>query len=417
MFVGVEAVRNPIRGVKETSRTKARPPAAAQACLISKDTSKDCLNKLFVTAVESVYEAALDSSLWPRALQQIANCLGDVGAILLWRRDDLAFGSIASSDVVAAQRDWEQEGWNICDLRLIRATERGYFFSGVPFTDRHLLSDEEIHTNPSYTQFQAQHDLGCFGAVAVSPDPHVGIVLCVLRNAKARLAFSDAELDILARLGLHVKKSLRLNVRLFDSEMEKDSLAKAMSSIGIGVFILDSLRRVVFINPVGQSLLGDGLAITNGRLVIAAGPARGPLEVAIDQMCGAIPQEIEQDRKLVVMHQPKTDRPLIIQVLPIAPSSHLAAYFLTHARAIVLAIGINANSPHDPALVRDVWGLTLGEARLAALVGSGLSPRETSERLGITEETARTVLKRVFSKTGVSRQSELVSLLSRIVLH
>jgi DNA-binding CsgD family transcriptional regulator len=37
-------------------------------------------------------------------------------------------------------------------------------------------------------------------------------------------------------------------------------------------------------------------------------------------------------------------------------------------------------------------------------------------QLGITEETARTVLKRVFSKVGVSRQGQLVALLSKLVV-
>ena len=68
------------------------------------------------------------------------------------------------------------------------------------------------------------------------------------------------------------------------------------------------------------------------------------------------------------------------------------------------------------ALVRDILGLTLGEARIAALVGSGLPPRTAAERLGISEETARTVLKRVFAKVGVSRQTELSELLTRLVL-
>jgi DNA-binding CsgD family transcriptional regulator len=74
------------------------------------------------------------------------------------------------------------------------------------------------------------------------------------------------------------------------------------------------------------------------------------------------------------------------------------------------------DDPADPALVRDVLGLTLGEARVAALVGSGLSPRDASEKLGIMEETARTALKRVFSKVGISRQSELSALLTKLVL-
>jgi len=49
-------------------------------------------------------------------------------------------------------------------------------------------------------------------------------------------------------------------------------------------------------------------------------------------------------------------------------------------------------------------------------VGAGLPPKEAAERLGIAEETARTVLKRVFSKVGVSRQSELVAVLAKLVL-
>ena len=53
---------------------------------------------------------------------------------------------------------------------------------------------------------------------------------------------------------------------------------------------------------------------------------------------------------------------------------------------------------------------------MAALIGSGVAVGEASKKLGITEETARSVLKHVFSKTGVSRQSELVALLSRMVL-
>jgi len=74
-------------------------------------------------------------------------------------------------------------------------------------------------------------------------------------------------------------------------------------------------------------------------------------------------------------------------------------------------------APLIQLLCADILGLTLGEARVAAQVGAGFTPREAAEKLGITEETARTALKHVFSKTGVSRQSELVALLSKMLLH
>jgi DNA-binding CsgD family transcriptional regulator len=103
-------------------------------------------------------------------------------------------------------------------------------------------------------------------------------------------------------------------------------------------------------------------------------------------------------------------------LLPIVGPEHLAEQFLSRPRAILLAIEQKIDQPTDPAVVRDLLGLTLGEARVAALVGSGLSPKEAAARLGIAKETARNVLKRVFSKVGVSRQSELAALLAKISL-
>jgi DNA-binding CsgD family transcriptional regulator len=50
------------------------------------------------------------------------------------------------------------------------------------------------------------------------------------------------------------------------------------------------------------------------------------------------------------------------------------------------------------------------------MVGAGIPPRDAAETLGIKQDTARTVLKKVFSKTGISRQSELVALLTRLVV-
>lgn len=65
-------------------------------------------------------------------------------------------------------------------------------------------------------------------------------------------------------------------------------------------------------------------------------------------------------------------------------------------------------------MVRDIFGLTAGEARLAALIGGGLTVAEAARRLGVTEGTARVVLKHVFRKLGISRQAELVLRMSTL---
>lgn len=67
-------------------------------------------------------------------------------------------------------------------------------------------------------------------------------------------------------------------------------------------------------------------------------------------------------------------------------------------------------------LVQRLFALTPAETRVATRIGSGLSPRQAAAKLGISEETVRTTLKHVFTKVGVSRQSELAVLLTKINL-
>ena len=61
--------------------------------------------------------------------------------------------------------------------------------------------------------------------------------------------------------------------------------------------------------------------------------------------------------------------------------------------------------------LRSLWQLTAAEAQLALALAAGHSVEEVAQRSGITLGTARVHLKRVLSKSGTHRQSELVRLI------
>ncbi|ARN82934.1 hypothetical protein MCBRY_001628 [Methylocystis bryophila] len=367
----------------------------------------------FVAAVEAIYDSATQPSHWARALEMVAGVFGDVGANLIWRRDDGSFGAIVSPSLLPFAEEWNK--WQHADIRAQRVNEVSARFDVV--TDRHLVTAQEVEEHPFYTQFLVPNGFGWLASAAVSPDPGMEVWISIQR-AKAKDPFSDEELATLARLGRHAEQSLRLSVRLFDAEVSKLGLADALARVGIGVFALDSLTRVLFSNLAGERLLGDGLKIVNERLFVSASQERKALDSAMERMIRAAPDDAGGAPKPILIHRERLERPLTLYVLPILARGldHAAAQFLTHARAIVLVIDPQADAPADPALVRDVLGLTLGEARVAALVGFGLTPRAAAEKLCIGEETARVVLKRVFAKAGVSRQSELTALLTKLVL-
>jgi DNA-binding CsgD family transcriptional regulator len=183
------------------------------------------------------------------------------------------------------------------------------------------------------------------------------------------------------------------------------------------VFVLDSLGRTVFSNSAAQRAIGHGLVLVGQRLASQEATGRHALEDAISLAVGELAEQRAEDLRPILLRRTESDRPVTVYVLPIrAPLGPAIDQMLNRARAVVLVIDSAADVPPDPALVRDVLGLTLGEARIASLVGSGITPREAADKLGISKETVRTALKRVFAKVGVSRQSELAALLTRLVL-
>ena len=175
---------------------------------------RDAAGEAFVAAVEAIYEAAPDPSQWPRALQRIADCFGDVGAILIWRRDDGGFGTVVSPTLIEAQKDYEENQWYLRDLPSQRAIEKALWLRSDAVTDSDgvHISDEEKATHPFYTDFSVRHRIRWRAAIGVSPDPHISVWIAIQRGY-GKQPYTGEELESATRLGRHVEKSLRLSIR------------------------------------------------------------------------------------------------------------------------------------------------------------------------------------------------------------
>jgi DNA-binding CsgD family transcriptional regulator len=58
-----------------------------------------------------------------------------------------------------------------------------------------------------------------------------------------------------------------------------------------------------------------------------------------------------------------------------------------------------------------LYKLTGGELRVLLALARGVGAKEAADSLGISEATVRTHLQQMFSKTGTSRQADLLRLL------
>jgi len=102
-------------------------------------------------------------------------------------------------------------------------------------------------------------------------------------------------------------------------------------------------------------------------------------------------------------------RPISVGIRPV----RLPAGFGGSSRNGFALIARTADAPFDvdEASLRAAYFLTAAEARICGALISGENVHVLSERLGISPQTARTHLKRIYDKTETTRQAELLRLL------
>ena len=98
--------------------------------------------------------------------------------------------------------------------------------------------------------------------------------------------------------------------------------------------------------------------------------------------------------------------PLSLLVCP-APRD-LNQLCLPHPGAVIFMNSPDEQRPLPEALLARYYGLTPAEARLVGALAAGARLQDYAEEVGISFQTARNHLKRIFAKTDHHRQSDLV---------
>jgi DNA-binding CsgD family transcriptional regulator len=101
--------------------------------------------------------------------------------------------------------------------------------------------------------------------------------------------------------------------------------------------------------------------------------------------------------------------PLTLTIAPLVESAELVALAGDRGSLILISDPETRASPELTALLRQMFGLSPAEARLACLLERGLSLTDAARTLRVSDSTVRSQLKQVFAKMNVSRQSELAS--------
>lgn len=291
-----------------------------------------------------------------------------------------------------------------------------------------LKGDVSLQRNGDRIQGEAQVDAG--GAIVkasgrvldqvpapvsgmynyLAPGPGEGVVIYTNAHSFLVTETQDAGLALALPPGhrLDMLRSFRLDHALVLKEVAFTMGVPAP----LNSAYTDEATRLAFLDVLSR--LGRAVAIVeqSGRLVYLNGEARELLAVAPAATPARLPGPLARPALTIplapVMIPLPSGREVATRAIPIA--LRLGQGPLT----MVLMTDPRAPGPTDPEPLLRLKGLTPSEAGLAALVGQGLSPADAARRRGITQATARSVLKSVFGKLGLRRQADLAILVTRL---
>lgn len=192
---------------------------------------------------------------------------------------------------------------------------------------------------------------------------------------------------------------------LLNVKFERDALAAVLDYFPIGIVILDDSLQPLHVNRVARELLDRPRA---RKRASNADVSDGP---SMPQLMGAIGDLMErQSDKPMRFHRIVGRRRSVKQAFELLLVS-LENQPQERSPTVIFLCDPKQQQVADPTILQETYGLTRSEAVVASKIVDGYSLEDIAEDLGVETSTARSHLKRVFTKTDTHRQSDLVRLL------
>lgn len=234
------------------------------------------------------------------------------------------------------------------------------------------------------------------GVVLVTDEGRVAAVLSLLPRSEGWTP-TPADRALVTSLAPFLPMAARLHRQL----VGQGALTSLLDHLVLGVILLDDRGRLTYANRSAAELLG-----------VAPGLSEPGLDAARDSRTESLHRTLQREgaKDLDLYRHPADGRPLQVMATALSWPNPLGGEARSFARAIF--IGDPKLSSGDPIQNLGLaYGFTKSETKLAWLLVGDLSLAEAGAQLGITQNTARTVLKRILAKTGTRRQASLVRLL------
>lgn len=359
-----------------------------------------------IQLVGQVYEAAYDSGKWPLAMQSLQAlldgsraCIGQIGpqsAVFMGSVDDPELGSREAMEAFV-RSPFSGIGADI---------PVGVVYSAFQLIDERQYQRSELWQGWCKPR-DLYHDVSSNLLLANQTRWRIDV-----RRAAIKDPFGTDQISLLTKFLPHLRRAGQIS-----QKFEKTSaFAAILSNMPFGILLVNGHRHVLHLNEAADALLQQPnmpLGRSGNEFVATNLKDDQQLQRMIAECC-LLDEGMPSPGGTILLPSVQDGSGLRRIVVSVSPCFDAQAYGLTSERRAVVMIREVAPDAHAEfeGGLRELFDLTKAEARLACALASGRSLREASLELGVTFKTSRTYLERIFTKTKINQQTQLVALLN-----
>ena len=367
----------------------------------------------FSELIGIIYDTALDPKVWPYALEQCTRFVGaDTGFLI--SEDAIAEKSFAhyqSREIPGFLESYYSLYVHLNPILVPTLVEAKV---GDVFSTSSFMTNQEFLESRFYKEWSGPHGFIDTIGVVLDKTARSFTVLSMLRSIDQGFAGDDVREK--ARLLVpHARRSLAIGRQVDLSRFEASSLADVFDSLTTAVIMVDENLQIHFSNESAGALLEQGrlLRSVEGALVATAGQTMVALREAIaasargNAAVGALNLSI-------ALGGPNTGDPQIAHILPLTSGKRRNAGLGYNSVAAIFVKPVLPEVTTPLQALGNMYGLTSRELSvMLAIVNTGGVPK-VAEMLGLSQETVKSNLKRVFAKTSSSRQADLAKIVAGV---
>jgi DNA-binding CsgD family transcriptional regulator/PAS domain-containing protein len=353
--------------------------------------------------IGSIYDCALDPSRWDQTLSDLKDAFHSRSVIL--RLDDVRHGRplLMKSAGIESQVMEAAHVVHAAEIRdiLLRCLARPP--DAAPVASRFLP--------PGYMEtsayFQAARSHGVMDIMQ----------LALMNEATFFSSFAigqgniigEREIELGKLLLPHLRRSVTISKVLDVRTIEGARMAQTLDALRCAVVLTNEHGAILHANHAAEAMLNGGDPVRSVKGILQASLPSAAQELRAALALAGNEAGIGRTGLAIRLTAPDSDLPLALaHVLPLTGSDFRTR--LQPAAVAAVFIGAPVDAQDSAGMAAAAFGLTPAETRVLASLLAGLPLAETATALGITRDTAKNHLNRIFQKTGVTRQADLMRL-------